>query len=107
MADLTSIRQRGGRLMARIYVGGELRAFAISRNDIQPLARNWPRLIHEGNWGGVVGSTLNIVTSAALLLLLGTGLTLWIRGIRRRAAARARNAPSVPRGAAHAGARRA
>jgi uncharacterized iron-regulated membrane protein len=107
IADLTSIRQRGGRLMARIYVEGELRAFTVSRSDVQPTQRNWPRLIHEGNWGGVVGSALNILTSTALLVLLGTGLTLWIRGVRRRAAGRARAALSAPRGAAHPGARRA
>jgi uncharacterized iron-regulated membrane protein len=84
VADLTSIRQRGGRLMARIYVGGELRGFAIGPNSLEPLQRNWPRLVHEGNWGWALGSLLNVVTSLALLLLIVTGVTLWIRRTRRR-----------------------
>ena len=84
VADLTSIRQRGGRLMARIYVGGELHGFAIGPNSVEPLQRNWPRVVHEGNWGWAVGSTLNVFTSLALLLLITTGVTLWIRRTRRR-----------------------
>jgi uncharacterized iron-regulated membrane protein len=101
VADLTSIRQRGGRLMARIYVGGELRGFAITPNSLQPLQRNWPRVIHEGNWGWALGPALNVLTSIAVLLLLGTGLTLWIRGLRRRAARPAAQAALSSRGAAH------
>jgi len=86
LANLTSIRQRGGRLMARIYVGGELRGFAVTPTSLQSLQRNWPRLLHEGNWGGVIGPAANLLTSVALLFLIVTGLTLWIRGTRRRAA---------------------
>ena len=41
LANLTSIRQRGGRFMARIYVDGELRGFAVT-TSLQPLQRNWP-----------------------------------------------------------------
>jgi uncharacterized iron-regulated membrane protein len=84
ITSLTSIRPRGGRLMARIYVDGELRGFAVTPNNLQPLQRNWPRVIHEGNWGGVIGPALNVLTSAVLLFLLGTGVTMWIRGARRR-----------------------
>lgn len=107
LANLTSIRQRGGRLMARIYVDGELRGFAITPNALQPLQRNWPRLLHEGNWGGLVGPAANVLTSLALLFLIGSGLTLWIKRARRRAARTASRAtvsdhgggphPSAPR----------
>jgi uncharacterized iron-regulated membrane protein len=103
LANLTSIRQRGSRLMARIYVDGELRGFAITPGKLQPLQRNWPRLLHEGNWGGVLGPAANVLTSIALLLLIVTGITLWIRGARRRWAraltqttARGEARPSVP-----------
>ena len=107
LANLTSIRQRGGRLMARVYVDGELRGFAVTPSALQPLQRNWPRLLHEGNWGGVIGPAANVLTSIALLLLLGTGVTLWIKGARRRLARTASRAtvpgasgsphPSAPR----------
>lgn len=103
LANLTSVRQRGGRLMARIYVDGELRGFAVTPKGVQPLQRNWPRLLHEGNWGGVLGPAANVLTSIALLLLIVTGITLWIRGARRRWAralaqttARGEARPSVP-----------
>lgn len=102
LAGLTSIRQRGGRLMARIYVDGELRGFAVTPNAIQPLQRNWPRLLHEGNWGGVVGPAANVLTSIALLFLIGTGLTLWVKGTRRRTARTASRATvSDQRGGPH------
>lgn len=105
LANLTSIRQRGGRLMARIYVDGELRGFAVTPKGMLPLQRNWPRLLHEGNWGGVIGPAANVLTSAALLLLIATGLALWIRGMRRRAArAGARAIVSGQRGEARSGA---
>jgi uncharacterized iron-regulated membrane protein len=101
LANLTSVRPRGGRLMARIYVEGELRGFAITPTGVQPLQRNWPRLIHEGNWGGVVGPSANVLTSIALLFLITTGVTLWIRGTRRRAARAI--APVPVAGTAHPG----
>jgi hypothetical protein len=95
LAGLTSIRSRGGRLMARVYDGGELRAFAVTANGLEPLPRNWTRLLHEGNWGGPVGSILNIVVSVVLLGLLGTGLTLWLRRrLRPRRRSRAAMAPA-------------
>ncbi|WP_027543226.1 PepSY domain-containing protein [Bradyrhizobium sp. WSM2254] len=80
--DLThviSIGTRGGRVMARIYEGGELRAYAINSSGVAALPRNWPRLIHEGNWSALIASPLNVVTSVALLTLLSTGLLIWTR----------------------------
>jgi uncharacterized iron-regulated membrane protein len=97
LAGLTSIRSRGGRLMARVYDGGELRAFAVTARGLEPLPRNWTRLLHEGNWGGPVGSILNLIVSVVLLGLLGTGLTLWLRRKlrpRRRSRAGAAMAPA-------------
>lgn len=97
LAGLTSIRSRGGRLMARVYDGGELRAVAVTARGLEPLPRNWTRLLHEGNWGGPVGSILNIIVSVVLLGLLGTGLTLWLRRRlrpRRRSRGSAAMAPA-------------
>ncbi|MBB4373249.1 putative iron-regulated membrane protein [Bradyrhizobium sp. cir1] len=80
--DLThviSIGTRGGRVMARLYEGGELRAYTVNASGVTALPRNWPRLIHEGNWSALIASPLNIITSIALLTLLSTGLLIWAR----------------------------
>ncbi len=84
LAQVTSIRNRGRLLMARIFDGGELRAYAVTGDGLIALPRNWPRLIHEGNWSAMIASSLNIVTSLALLGLLSTGLLLWARRQLRR-----------------------
>jgi uncharacterized iron-regulated membrane protein len=94
LANLTSLRMRGPRLIARIVDGGEYRSFAVTAEGLAPTQRNWPRLIHEGNWGGHVSTLLNLVTSLALIGLMGTGLTLWVRRkfMRRRQRNRTREA---------------
>jgi PepSY-associated TM region len=79
LSHVISIGVRGGRMMARVYEGGELRAYAVASSGVTPLPRNWPRLIHEGNWSALVASPLNVVTSIALLTLLSTGLLIWAR----------------------------
>ena len=84
LAQVISIRSRGRLLMARIFEGGELRSFAVNGDDVVLLPRNWPRLIHEGNWSAMIASSLNVVTSLALLGLLSTGLLLWTRRQLRR-----------------------
>lgn len=89
LAQVTSIRPRGRLLMARIFEGGELRAYAVNGDDLAPLPRHWPRLIHEGNWSAMIASSLNILTSLALLGLLSTGLLLWTRRKLRRPQSRA------------------
>jgi uncharacterized iron-regulated membrane protein len=78
------IRPRGGAMLARVNDGGEMRVYAVTRDGLQPTARNWPRLIHEGNWGGALSALVNVVTSAALMLLISTGLWLWARRKLRR-----------------------
>ncbi len=79
LAHVISIGTRGGRVMARLYEDGELRAYAVNPSEVTPLPRNWPRLIHEGNWSASIASPLNVVTSIALLALLSTGLLIWAR----------------------------
>lgn len=92
LSTLIWIRSRGGRLLARINESGEWRVYAVTREGLQPTARNWPRLIHEGNWAGHLSGAINVVTSLALLLLLGTGLTIWLR---RRLRKRTRTRPAL------------
>lgn len=84
------IRRRGANLIARVNDGGEWRTYAVGRDALVPQPRNWPRLLHEGNWGGVLSGGLNVVVSVALLGLLGTGGVIWWRRRRLRVEARAR-----------------
>lgn len=89
LSHVISIGTRGGRIMARLYDGGELRAYAVTASEVTPLPRNWPRLIHEGNWSALIASPLNVVTSIALLTLLSTGLLIWARRTLRKPRPRA------------------
>ena len=89
LSHVISIGARGGRMMARIYEDGELRAYAVSSSGVTPLPRNWPRLIHEGNWSALIASPLNVTTSIALLILLSTGLLIWARRKLRKPRRRA------------------
>lgn len=79
LGRVTWIRPMRGALRARIDDGGEMRLFTVTANGLVPTARNWPRLIHEGNWLGLGSAAINIVTSVAFVILLTTGLLLWAR----------------------------
>jgi uncharacterized iron-regulated membrane protein len=84
LAQLASIGARGGRMMARLYEDGELRAYAVTSDGLVALPRNWPRLIHEGNWSAMISGSINLITSLVLLGLLSTGVLLWSRRTFRR-----------------------
>lgn len=85
VAKITWIRSLGATLAARVNDNGELRVFSVTREGLVPFGRNWPRLIHEGNWSAIVAPSLNVVTSVALVILLTTGVWLWAhRKLRRR-----------------------
>ncbi len=84
LSRLSSLQTRGGRLMARLDVEGELRAFAVHANGVTPLQRNWPRLIHEGNWSAILASLINVLISVVFMGLLATGLAIWMRRRFRR-----------------------
>lgn len=79
LSGLTSIRTRGGRLMARLYEGGELKSYAVTKDGTVALPRNWTRVIHEGNWAGSLSAFLNVLTSIAFMALMGTGIFIWAR----------------------------
>ena len=85
LSRLSSLQMRGGRLMARIDIDGELRGFRVSANGAEPLQRNWPRLIHEGNWSGLLASLINVLISVVFIGLMTTGLIIWTRrSLRQR-----------------------
>ncbi|CUU42090.1 putative iron-regulated membrane protein [Blastochloris viridis] len=79
LSAVTWIRSRGGQLMARVNDGTSPTVYAVTRDAVTPLPANWPRLIHEGTFGGSIGSIVNVVTSFALIGLLCTGLLIWAK----------------------------
>lgn len=86
LSNLIWIRQQGPRLMARLDEGGLFAVYSVTRAGAVQMAPNWPRLWHEGNFAGVWSALLNLVTSLALIALLGTGSWIWLRReLRRRA----------------------
>ncbi|MBR0722784.1 PepSY-associated TM helix domain-containing protein [Bradyrhizobium manausense] len=89
LSHVISIGTRGGRIVARLYEDGELRAYAVNASGVTPLPRNWPRLIHEGNWSATIASSLNVLISIALMTLLSTGLLIWARRKLRKPRSRA------------------
>lgn len=97
VSRLISLRPRGQGLMARIVEDGEYRAYTVTKDGMTRLQRNWPRLIHEGNWGGVWSGALNAFTSIAMLLLLATGLIIWKRrAFRKKPTGRSRKRAAQP-----------
>jgi uncharacterized iron-regulated membrane protein len=85
LAAVTSIATRGGRMMARIFDDSELRAYSVTGTGVTALPRNWPRLLHEGNWSAMLSGSLNVLVSVVLFGLLTTGLLIWgRRQLRRR-----------------------
>lgn len=90
LGQVTWIRSLGGALVARLNDGGEMRLFAVTRDGLVPATRNWPRLLHEGNWSGTLAPAINVVISLALVLLMSTGLLIWARRKFRPRPARVR-----------------
>lgn len=82
------LRSRGPAMLARVVEDGEYRVYAVSKDGLRLQPRNWPRLVHEGAWSAIAAPAVNVVTSVALLGLLGTGVFLWTRRKLRRRQAR-------------------
>jgi uncharacterized iron-regulated membrane protein len=92
LGALTSLRTRGGRLIARIHTPDGLIGYVVTKDGLQAPPRNWPRSIHEGNWSPLLAPAINIVVSIVFVGLWFTGLVIWARRtlrMRRRRAARA------------------
>ncbi len=89
LANMTSLRVRGGRMVARIFEDGALNAYVVRPSGLEAQPRNWPRALHEGNWSGWIGPLLNLLLSIVFIGLLFTGLLIWTRRtlrMRRRKA---------------------
>jgi uncharacterized iron-regulated membrane protein len=92
LSALIWIRPQAGRLLARIAEGGEYRVYAVTREGMTAMPRNWPRLWHEGNFAGAWSALLNLLASVAMIGLLVTGPLIWLR---RRLLLRAGRLPQV------------
>ncbi len=79
LASMTSLRPRGGRMVARVFVDGALTNLVVTPAGLETPPRNWPRAIHEGNWSGFLAPVLNIIVSVVFVGLLFTGLFIWLR----------------------------
>lgn len=89
LAQLTWIRPFGAQMLARLDDDGEMKVFVVSHDGLLPADRNWPRLLHEGNWLGIGPALVNAVISLAFILLLVTGGWIWVRRTFRRKPTRA------------------
>jgi uncharacterized iron-regulated membrane protein len=79
LGAMTSLRTRGGRMVARIHANGGLTNFLVSTDGLVQPPRNWPRAIHEGNWSPSLAPWLNIIISVVFTGLWTTGLIIWAR----------------------------
>jgi uncharacterized iron-regulated membrane protein len=85
LSGIIWLRPAGGGMRVRLVEDGEYRAYAVTGAGLTAIGRNWPRLLHEGNWRGYLSASLNVITAVALIGLLGTGLYAWgRRQVRRR-----------------------
>ncbi len=89
LADVLWIRPLGqgpnAGMGVRLYDGGRASVFTVTKAGLVPTPTPWPRLLHEGTWAGKWSGIVNVVTSLAFVLLLVTGLTIWMRRKLRRA----------------------
>jgi uncharacterized iron-regulated membrane protein len=77
LSNLIWLRPGGSTMLARLMEAGEYRVYTVTPSGLAAAERNWPRLLHEGNWRVYLSSSLNLVTAIALIGLLGTGLYMW------------------------------
>ncbi len=88
LSGLEWIRDRGGRMMARINGVAGQDTYIVTREGLTPAPSNWPRTFHEGAFLGLWSGVMNVILSIAFALLLGSGLIIWARRAlrpRRRA----------------------
>lgn len=78
-SQLIWLRNRGGRQLVRLNENGAFNVYTVTRAGLRETARNWPRLVHEGNFAGIWSGLMNVAISLALIALLGTGVAIWLR----------------------------
>ncbi|CAN1562987.1 PepSY-associated TM protein [Rhabdaerophilaceae bacterium] len=91
LSGLIWLRNRGGRLLARVNEGGVFNIYVVSANGAVKAPMNWPRALHEGNFAGKWSGLMVLVTSIGFIGLLVTGLIIYTRR-----ALRPRNRQRVP-----------
>ncbi|MCU0818004.1 MAG: PepSY domain-containing protein [Beijerinckiaceae bacterium] len=84
LSGLIWLRNRGGRMLARVNEGGVFKVYQVSIRGVMPASSNWPRALHEGNFAGLWSGLMVLVTSLGMLILMGTGLTIWFRRTFRK-----------------------
>ncbi|MFV0298599.1 MAG: PepSY domain-containing protein [Hyphomicrobiaceae bacterium] len=73
------VRKRGNSVLLRVLEDQEYRIYAVTKAGTVAMPRNWSRLLHEGNGFGTAGALVNVLTSIAMMTLMGTGLFIWAR----------------------------
>lgn len=86
LSGLQTIRSRGGRQLAMVIDGNSQFTYIAAKDGLKPAPANWPRIFHQGDFFGIWGGVMNVVLSLAFILLLTTGVWIWIRRqvVRRR-----------------------
>lgn len=79
LANVVWIRPMGGAMRARVYDGKQAKVFTVTRAGLVAGPQNWPRVWHEGVFAGAWSGLMNVVISLALMLLMVTGLWIWLR----------------------------
>lgn len=79
LSGLIWLRNRGGRMLARVNEGGTFRVYQVSMRGVAETPANWPRALHEGNFAGLWSGIMVLVTSLGFIGLMGTGLTIYLR----------------------------
>jgi uncharacterized iron-regulated membrane protein len=77
---LDFVRPIGGARLVRVLdSSGTAVIYRAEAEGLRRMPTAWPRVLHEGNWGGLAGSILNVIASVAMLGLLVTGFLIWLR----------------------------
>jgi uncharacterized iron-regulated membrane protein len=84
ISTLIWLRNRGGRMLARVNEGGTFRVYQISLRGVSETPTNWPRALHEGNFAGLWSGIMVLATSLGFIGLMGTGLTIYLRRALRK-----------------------
>lgn len=84
LSGLIWLRNRGGRLLARVNEEGSFRTYQISMRGVSETPTNWPRALHEGNFAGLWSGIMVLVTSFGFIGLMGTGLMIYFRRTFRK-----------------------
>ncbi|HRE19802.1 MAG TPA: PepSY-associated TM helix domain-containing protein, partial [Rhabdaerophilum sp.] len=95
LGGLIWLRNRGGRLLARVNERGVFNVYQISRQGVVQTNKNWSRGLHEGNIAGMWTGIMVLVTSLAFVGLMVTGLTIWFRRTFLRKRNRDRSRPAA------------